>query len=191
MPRPREDLARPGGPRKRVSIPVRAAWALAAGAISLGGCGLGVDSKGGANAVVAEARTASTRAGLAAVDLPVSDPTTSAPIVNPFSTFLLRPAPDGAMAAAPSEPPLPFVVEGLRREGGQTVVVLSQQGRSVAVQGPGMLDAVYEVESIDERQIVLLHLPSMSRQVLSFAPAQVDVPAQVADAPAEDSEAEN
>jgi hypothetical protein len=192
MPRPRENLARPDHQRERMSTAVPGAWALAAiaaGAISLGGCGPAVD--GGVTVAVAELRTAPARADLAAVDLPVSDPTTSAPIVNPFSTFGQAPAPVGATAAAPSEPPLPFVFDGLRREGGQTVVVLSQQGRSVTVQGPGMLDAAYEVESIDERQIVLLHLPSMRRQVLSVAPAQASVPARVADAPVEDSEAEN
>jgi hypothetical protein len=193
MHRSRENLVRPGGQLKRVSVAIPGAWALVAIValgIALGGCGLGVDSKGGTTVAAAEARTAPERSE-PAVDLPVSDPTTSAPIVNPFSTFLQSPAPVGATVAAPSEPPLPFVFDGLRREGGQTVVVLSQQGRSVTVQGPGMLDAAYEVESIDERQIVLLHLPSMSRQVLSVAPAQASVPARVADAPVEDSEAEN
>jgi len=100
-----------------------------------------------------------------------SDPerTTSAPMANPFSTFQLA---SGGMGAPPSSqsvtPPVPFAYAGTRIEGSKTVVILSQQGRSVAVQGPGMLDAMYEVESIDARQVVLVYLPLMTRQVVAL-----------------------
>jgi hypothetical protein len=97
---------------------------------------------------------------------------TSALMANPFSTFQQAPVGDPVPAAAPAPPPAaPFVFVGKRIEGGRPVVVLSQLGRQVAVHGVGALDAQYEVESLDERQVVLLYLPLMTRQALSLTPA--------------------
>jgi len=121
-------------------------------------------------------------------DTQALDPTTSAPMANPFSTFMQAQGRD----AASDKRPVPFVVVGMRVEGGRTVVILSQNGRSIAVRGTGTLNDAYEVEAIDEDQIVLLHLPSMSRQVLALGPAQavVAAPAAVATAGATPSEPE-
>jgi hypothetical protein len=96
---------------------------------------------------------------------------TSALMANPFSTFQQAPVGDPVPAAAPAPPAAPFVFVGKRIEGGRPVVVLSQLGRQVAVHGVGALDAQYEVESLDERQVVLLYLPLMTRQALSLTPA--------------------
>jgi hypothetical protein len=95
---------------------------------------------------------------------------TSALMANPFSTFQQAPVGDPVPAAAPAPPAAPFVFVGKRIEGGRAVVVLSQLGRQVAVHGVGALDAQYEVETLDERQVVLLYLPRMTRQVLSLTP---------------------
>ncbi|MES2957016.1 MAG: hypothetical protein V4792_02455 [Pseudomonadota bacterium] len=95
---------------------------------------------------------------------------TSVLMANPFSTFQQTPARDPAAAAASGAPPAsPFSYVGKRIEGGRQVVVLLHQGRYVAVHGPGMLDAQYEVERIDGQQIVLLYHPLMTRQVLTLS----------------------
>jgi hypothetical protein len=95
---------------------------------------------------------------------------TSALMANPFSTFQQAPVGDPMPAAAPAPPAAPFVFVGKRIEGARPVVVLSQLGRQVAVYGVGALDAQYEVESLDERQVVLLYLPLMTRQALPLTP---------------------
>jgi hypothetical protein len=95
---------------------------------------------------------------------------TSALMANPFSTFQQAPVDGPVPDAAPAPPAAPFVLVGKRMEGGRAVVVLSQLGRQVAVHGVGALDAQYEVETLDERQVVLLYLPRMTRQVLSLTP---------------------
>jgi len=95
--------------------------------------------------------------------------TTSAPLANPFSTALQSPSPDAAPVPAPNgqlAPPIPYAFAGRRDEGGRSVVVLARQGRLIAVRGPGLLDPTYEVEAVDERHVVLWHLPSMTRQLL-------------------------
>lgn len=96
---------------------------------------------------------------------------TSALMANPFSTFQQAPLRDPVPGAPPAPPASPFVFVGKRIEGGRPVVVLSHLGRHVAVYGLGALDAQYEVETLDERQVVLLYLPLMTRQALSLAPA--------------------
>jgi hypothetical protein len=96
---------------------------------------------------------------------------TSALMANPFSTFQQAPVGDPVPAASPAPPAAPFVFVGKRIEGGRPVVVLSHLGRQVAVYGVGALDAQYEVEMLDERQVVLLYLPLMTRQALSLTPA--------------------
>jgi len=93
---------------------------------------------------------------------------TSALMANPFSTFQPTPLRDPAPAASPASPATPFVYVGKRIEGGRLVVVLSHRGRDVAVYGLGPLDAQYEVEKLDEREVVLLYLPLMTRQVLAL-----------------------
>jgi hypothetical protein len=94
-------------------------------------------------------------------------------MANPFSTFQQQvPLRETAPAASPPPPAAAFAYVGRRIEAGRPVVVLSHQGRYVSVYGPGALDAEYEVEKLDERQVVLLYLPLMTRQVLSLpAPA--------------------
>jgi hypothetical protein len=98
---------------------------------------------------------------------------TSALMANPFSTFQQQvPLREPVPAAAPPQPAAAFAYVGRRIEAGRPVVVLSHQGRYVSVYGPGALDSEYEVEKLDERQVVLLYLPLMTRQVLSLpAPA--------------------
>jgi len=176
-----------------IAVLAVAALAIAVGAFD--GDGLG--------AVAAEAPAAPGRAdhGMrttvavngagAGSDSQALDPTTSAPMANPFSTFMQAPVRDGVTAGPSNDlQPVPFAVAGTRVEGGQPVVILSQHGRSIAVRDIGMLDEVYEVEAIDEHQVVLLHLPSMSRQVLALGVKRAVVGAPAAVAPADATPAE-
>jgi len=121
-------------------------------------------------AAVGSAATAGTEQGPARSNArPLGERTTSAPLANPFSTALESPQRDAASAPAPSgqlAPPIPYAFAGRRDEGGRSVVVLARQGRLIAVRGPGMLDPSYEGEAIDERHVVLWHLPTMTRQLL-------------------------
>jgi len=171
---------------------VAAVIALAVAVGAFDGDGVGA---GAADAPAAPDRTAlgvdtplAANGAGARPDTKALDPTTSAPMANPFSTFMQAQGRDAASGMRPE----PFVVAGTRVEGGRTVVILSQDGRSIAVRDTGTLNDAYEVEAIDEHQIVLLHLPSMSRQVLALGPARAAVaaPAAVATAGATPSEPE-
>ena len=116
--------------------------------------------------------------------------TTSAPMANPFSTALQTPQRNAGAAPAPAvplAPPIPYAFAGRRDEGGRSVVILSRQGRLVAVHGPGLLDPSYEVEAIDERHVVLRYLPTMARQLLPLPASRPAAPhgaaASLANAP--------
>jgi hypothetical protein len=175
--------------RRRSEKPLRALVVVVALAAAVSACDS--DGIGGAVAPTEPSRTeqgasrALSGAG-AGADSRALDPTTSAQMANPFSTFMQGPTRDAAPAGPSNESrPLSFAVAGTRVDGGQTVVILAQEGRRIAVRDIGVLDEFYEVEAIDERQIVLLHLPSMSRQVLALGPARgrVAAPAALPDEP--------
>lgn len=70
----------------------------------------------------------------------------------------------------PQAPPLPFSYVGRWTQDRRTVVVLSRGGQHVAVPGPGRLDEIYAVESVDDKRLVMTYLPLGIRQVLPLDP---------------------
>ena len=108
-----------------------------------------------------------------------ADPFGAAPVEPPRAPVRAAAPPP---PPAPQAPPLPFTYVGKWMEDGRTIVFLARGGQNVAVRGAGKLDDMYEVQSIDDRQVVLKYLPLGTQQVLSLAPPGG---AQVATAPAE------
>jgi hypothetical protein len=120
----------------------------------------------GASAGVPVASQPAIAAGVPAATQGAAGPATSALLANPFSPL----AHDVARGVPAPPAASPFAYVGTRFERERNVVVLSHRGREVTVHSAGALDADYEVERIDERQVVLLYLPLMTRQVLSLPP---------------------
>lgn len=90
---------------------------------------------------------------------------------DPFHAPAAPPPPPASLApppppAPPQAPPLPFAYLGRWTEDGGTTVFLMRGEHTVAVRGPGPLDASYRVEAIDEQQMVLTYLPLNQRQSL-------------------------
>jgi hypothetical protein len=165
MRRWREDAAAPA-PLTPRHLGVASALLVVAAAVIYtwaAGDGDGARSSAGASAPGSALQAAGTDGAQGAVESG-----TSALMANPFSTFQQTPLRDPAPAALPAPPAAPFAYVGTRIEAGRPVVVLSHQGRYVAVFGPGAIDAHYEVEKLDARQVVLLYLPLMTRQVVSL-----------------------
>ena len=108
-----------------------------------------------------------------------ADPFSDSPSVA--AAPILPAASQPAAAAAPAEAPppaVPFTYVGRWQEQGRTVVFLRAGDRVVTVNGPGLLEGNYVVETI-ARDGLTLKMPDGHTQVLSF-----DAPASVAAAPA-------
>jgi hypothetical protein len=101
------------------------------------------------------------------------------PGTDPFGLLAAEPTPEArAPSAAPAAPvrsqvpPLPYAYVGRWTEAGKTVVFLSDQERNIAVREPGKLSESYAVRSIDDKQMVLVYLPSNTVQVLPLTKAE-------------------
>lgn len=78
------------------------------------------------------------------------------------------PPPPPAKPPPPSAPPLPFQYMGKLEEGGQTLVFLSQQQRTLAVRQGETVDGVYRVDRISPESIVFVYLPLKQKQSLQL-----------------------
>lgn len=70
--------------------------------------------------------------------------------------------------ATQAAPPLPYRFAGTSSEGGATQYLLAKDGRVFAVTVGAILDGVYRVESIGEREMALVYLPTGLRQTVAL-----------------------
>jgi hypothetical protein len=110
---------------------------------------------------------------------PLRQRTPLPPGTDPFGSVAAEPTPEvrvsSATPAAPvrsQAPPLPYAYVGRWTEAGKTVVFLSEQEHNIPVRGPGKLSESYAVRSIDDKQMVLVYLPSNTVQVLPLTKAE-------------------
>lgn len=67
---------------------------------------------------------------------------------------------------APSAPPLPFAYLGRIEEGGVTLVFLSQQDRNYVAKPGDVLEGVYRLEEVKQREVIFTYLPLHTTQSL-------------------------
>jgi hypothetical protein len=106
-------------------------------------------------------------------------PQSSEPIPNLFAPPAPPPsapaaatkAPRGATAPAePAVPALPFAYLGRMVDGSTTAVFLAQGERNISVEAGQKIDATYQLASIDDNALTLIHLPTGTRQVRQIPP---------------------
>ena len=94
------------------------------------------------------------------------DLTRAADLFTPKAKPVVRPVPTPAAEPAPP-PSLPFRYLGRYTEGESIVLFLATNDRSLMAKAGDVIDGVFKVESIDDRQILFTHLPTNQSLALS------------------------
>lgn len=72
---------------------------------------------------------------------------------------------------APSAPPLPFAYLGRIEDDGATLVFLSQQDRNYVAKTGDVLEGVYRLEEVNQREVIFTYLPLNAKQSLPIGDA--------------------
>lgn len=86
--------------------------------------------------------------------------------IDPFRPATWYVAPPPPPPEKPRAPRLPFKFMGQLVEDGSVRVFLSDQERHLIVKSGEVVNGVYKIERIDDRQIVFVYLPLKERQIL-------------------------